>query len=126
MVNGKDIFISLGTSASPIAATKSNEIQTECDLLEVSSPYTGTWKKSIPGRKQWGFTTSWLLASVNNITDLLNVGTTYTINVYARPSTKKLTGSAILKACKVTASVGNLVQGSFQFEGVSELAQPSA
>lgn len=36
---------------------------------------------------------------------------------------KKITGSAIVTRAKVTANVGNLVQGSFQFQGTGALAE---
>lgn len=131
-LNGNNIFISLAGSTSPIACTKSNEIQAEVDLDEVSSPESGTWKSYITGRKGWSFTTNWLLAASSassgvKITDLLNIGTSYTIDIYERGSstTKKLTGTAIMKVCRVTATRGSLVQGTFQFVGHGELSVPA-
>lgn len=128
MQNGNNIFISLGTDTAPIAGTRSDEIQVECETVEISSPTTGTWKQYMAGRKSWSINTNWLIGATADVAKLLNAGTTYTINIYGRgvsSDTKHLTGSAILRTCKITATKGTLCQGSFSFIGVSELAAPS-
>lgn len=131
-INGNKIFISFAGSTTPIACTKSNEINTEADLIEVSSPVSGNWKDYIPGRKTWSVTVNFLLAASSAVSgvklaDALNIGNTYTLDIYERGSstTKKLTGTAILKVCRITATRGNLTQGTFQFVGKSELAVPA-
>ena len=126
---GNNIFISLGVNTTPIAGTRSNEIQVGVEKIEISSPTTGQWRQYIAGRKEWSVTVGWLVGSTNDLAQLLNVGTTYTLNIYGRgaeSNTKILTGSALLTSCKITASRGNLVQGSFSFVGSGALATPSA
>lgn len=124
MINGNNIFISFNQTDAPFAATKSDEIQTECDLLEKSSPYQGKWREYVKNRKGWSFTTSWLVGNVTDIHNLLTVGQEVTISVYGRDegsSTKLLTGSAICTQCKVSAQRGNICNGSFAFKGNGEL-----
>ena len=128
MVNGNNIFISLDSSATttPFAATRTNEIQSECKTIEISSPTIGDWRHFITGRKEWSFTVGWLIGAASNVTQLLNVGTSYTITICGRSgstSTALLQGSAILKTCKVTATRGNLAQGSFSFVGNGALEE---
>lgn len=121
--NGNDILIYRGTTL--IAGTRSNEITTNAETIEVSSASNGQWKTYIAGRKDWGVTVNYLVPAVTNVSDLLNVGTSYTISVRTRSGstvTSRLSGTAILKTCKITATKGNLIQGSFQFAGSGPLS----
>lgn len=127
MVNGNNIFISLDSSAAPFAATKSNEIQTDCEKIEISSPTTGDWRQYIAGRKEWSFTVNWLVGNNSGVDQLLHVGDIYNIGIYKRvgnTNTKVLQGSALLKTCKINATRGNIASGSFQFVGTSALTAP--
>lgn len=121
-LNGKDILIYLGSNV--IAGTKSNEITTACDTIEVSSPTTGVWRKYIAGRKDWDVSTSWLLAATSDLASLLNVGQTYTLYIKDSGSNTILQGDAICTQAKITATIGNLLNGSFAFKGCTELAAP--
>lgn len=122
-VNGNVILIYKGNSL--IAGTRSNEMTTEVDMIESSNSSEGVWRTFIAGRKSWQVTVNYLVPAVTNVSDLLSVGTSYTISIRTRSGstvTNRLTGSAILKTCKITATRGNLVQGSFQFIGTSALS----
>jgi hypothetical protein len=117
-MNGNNIYIMC--DGVIIAGTKSNEITSDTELLEVSGPKSGRSREYTIGRDEWGFTTSFLVLSNEHIKDLLKKGTTYDIQVVARngsSSTGLLQGKAILKNCKMTFTRGNLAQGSFQFVG---------
>lgn len=126
LLHGNDIFISIDGSTTAYALTRSNEIQSEADKTEVSSPATEDWKEYLPGRKGWSFTVAWLLASGQDVLNLLKVGTTVTVKIMSRwdSTTVLLEGQAICTMCKGTFTRGNLAQGSFQFVGNGELAPP--
>lgn len=128
MINGNNIFIALNSTAAPFAATRSNEISTDCGEIEVSSPNAGDWKQFLAGRKEWSFTVSWLVGNANAIkNNLLKTGSTLTIHIFSRTnssSTEILTGSAICTKCKITATRGNIANGSFAFRGTGALAEP--
>jgi hypothetical protein len=111
-------------SGTAIAGTTSNEIQSEADLIEISSPTSGQWKEYIEGRKSWSINVSYLVLAYNGVRELLNVGTTYTLKFRGRNSSDStgVQGTAILKSCKITATKGNLCQGSFQFVGTGALS----
>ena len=120
MANGNTLIIRRGSSV--IAGTKSNEIQCGCETIEVSSPTQGDWRTFIAGRKEWSVTVSYLVPAAANIeADILTVGQTYTLNMYDRSNWLILTGQAICTACKITATKGNLITGSFTFKGTGQL-----
>ena len=125
-INGNNIFILAGKgSATPtlIAGTRSNEIETDCDMIEISNPSSGDWKQYMAGRKAWTVQTSFLVTTVTNIRELLSVGSSYTLIFRDRNNTSgaSVTGTAILKNCKISAIRGNLVTGSFAFQGTGAL-----
>ena len=121
-MNGNDIIIKL--NGTVIAGTKSNEINTSCDTIEVASPDQGSWKDYIPARKEWNITTSFLLAQTSNVQSCLNIGTKYTLTICKNENggTTYLTGDAILTSYKITATKGNILNGSYTFQGCGELA----
>lgn len=123
--NGNDILIY--SDGTLIAGTRSNEITTNAETIEVSDASNSDWRKYIAGRKEWSVTVNFLLMSGNNVAALLAAGRTYTLNISKRVSgvsTTKLTGSAIMTTCKITATKGNIIQGSFVFKGASRLDIP--
>ena len=122
-MNGNNIIIGTmsGTTFTPIAATKSNEIQTDCETIEISSPSVGDWRTYMAGRKSWSVQVSFLVTTASNIRQLLSVGTSYTIVMRDRSNTSSVTGTAIMTTCKISATRGNLVTGSFVFKGTGAL-----
>ena len=127
MTNGNNILIYYngsvigGTSTS---AERSNELNTSCETIEVSSPTQGIWRNFIPGRKDWSLTVNWLVPAVGNITEALKTGTCYTLSFKDRSGNTLLSGDAICKQCRITSTRGNLVQGSFSFIGNGALEEP--
>lgn len=122
-MNGNNIIIGTmsGSTFTPIAATKSNEMQTDCETIEISSPSVGDWRTYMAGRKSWSVQVSFLVTAASNIRQLLNVGTSYTIVMRDRNNTSSVSGSAIMTTCKISATRGNLVTGSFVFKGTGAL-----
>ena len=120
-MNGNNIIILKGATA--IAGTKSQEIQTGCEVIEISSPTTGTWRQYLAGRKEWGISVSYLVLAASGMADLLQIGESYTIVIKDRDNTTSLSGTAILKSAKQTYTRGNLVAGAYQFVGSGELTQ---
>jgi len=132
--NGNNIIVYSGGTA--IAGTRSSEVQSGSELIEVSSPTQGAWRQYIAGRKEWNVTVGFLVLSdsalaISNktgIQDLLQVGNTFTLKIKERNAADSdgVAGTAILKTCKITMTRGNLVQGSFQFTGNGTLSAPAA
>ena len=119
--NGNNILIYVGGRL--VAGTRSDEIQTDCGLIEISSPSNGEWAAYIAGRKSWAFSQSWLLPAASDLSRLLQVGQTVTIRILGRGASTGLTGTAIVRTCKITNTLGNLANGSFAFQGTGPLTQ---
>ena len=102
-----------------IAGTKSDEIQVDCETIEIASATDQAWTHSISGRKSWNLTVGWLVLANQDVRKALLVGSSVTIKIKGRGESDSngVTGSAILKTVKITATRGNLAQGSFAFIG---------
>lgn len=123
-MTGKDIILVLSQGGTALASTaiKSQDIQTEADVIEKASSSQQSWREYIAGRKGWSVTLSYLVLTSDKILDLLKVGQTFSVTIKkVDDNTNKVTGNAILKAVKQTASVGNLAQGSWQLQGTGAL-----
>lgn len=121
-MNGNNIIVYQNGTA--IAGAKSAEISTSAGTIEVASATSGQWREFIAGRKEWSLSCGYLITANSGVRDLLTVGSSYTIKVKARDAADNtgVTGTAILTQCKITATRGNLVQGSFQFQGTGALS----
>lgn len=126
-LNGNNIFITIGegSAAVIIAGTRTNEIQVESEMIEISSPNSGKWREYIAGRSEWSFTTGFLVLANENVADLLETGTKVGVHIVGRQGTSTvelLHGEAWIKTGKMTFSRSNLAQGSFAFQGTGELS----
>lgn len=133
-LNGNIILVQL--DGQTIAGTKTTEIQVESELIEIASATQGAYREYLTGRKQWQVTVNYLLKYATYqtmftypnaaLTDALLVGNSYTLKFmnrashYDMPITLK--GTAILRTCKITATRGNLIQGTFTFVGNGALS----
>lgn len=101
-----------------IAATKSDEINVGCETIPISSPSSGDWVAIIAGRKSWSINVGFLIAGMTKVFDGIDmVGTNVILRIKYRSATVWVEGAAICTTFKVTATKGNLAQGSFAFQG---------
>ena len=116
-VLGNNIIVYMNGQA--IAGTKSDEIQVDCETIEIASATDQAWTHYISGRKSWSLTVGWLVLANTDVRKALLVGSTVTIKIKGRGDTDAngISGSAIIRTCKITATRGNLATGSFQFVG---------
>ena len=131
-VNGENILIckQSGENWVVVAAPKSDEVQVDCDVIEIAGATENVWKKHIAGRKSWSVNVSWLVSIVADIKKVLQVGDRVQLRIgektYAQGgSGQGLNGYAIVKTCKVTMTRGSLANGSFQFVGDGALSPNS-
>ena len=120
-INGNNVLIYV--DGNLVAGTRSDEVQTGCETIEIANPTSGDWRQFIVGRKEWSISQSWLLPAASDLSRLLQAGTTVTIRILGRGASKGLTGQAIVKTCKVTNTRGNISNGSFAFQGTGALTQ---
>ncbi len=120
MLKGNDIIVILNGEA--IAATKSDELQVGCESIPISSRSNGDWTDVIAGRKSWSLTTGFLIASIPKFFDGIDmVGMYVILRIKHRTGTSWYEGTALCTQFRVTATRGNLVQGSFAFQGKGPL-----
>ena len=102
-----------------IAGTKSDEIQVDSETIEIASATDQDWVHVLAGRKSWSLNVGWLVMANQDVRKVLLAGSVVTIKIKGRGESDAsgLQGSAILKTVKVTATRGNLAQGSFAFIG---------
>lgn len=127
MINGNNVFIKIIENGEEkiVAGTKVNEIQTDCETIEISGPNTGAWREQIAGRMQWSFSSGYLVTDVDRISDLLKTRMKVGIIIASRENgavRKKLYGNAIIKQCKQSFAKNKLAQGSFSFVGSGPLS----
>lgn len=121
-IKGNDLIISLNGTA--IAAAKSCDIQTGCELKEISSPSSATYRAYKAGRKTWRVTVNFLVNTTGlGVLTMKNIGTAYTLKAYIRnnPVVDSLQGTAILLETHVTGAWGSLMQGSWVFQGSGDI-----
>lgn len=119
IIHGRNIILSIDGTA--FAGAKSCDIEIECDDIETSSPTDGAWRTFIAGRKSWTARLNHLVLAI--AANAAKVGSTVTLScsVGTGVGADRLSGSAIVKQWKVTATTGNLAQGSFVFKGSGAL-----
>lgn len=121
-INGNNIFISLGSDTTPIAGTKSDEIQVGCTTIDISSPMQGEWEEHIKGRKKWSVSVNFLVLANTDVEKLIDAGKSYTLTIRTS-STGYLTGTATLEQCTMRFARFDVVQGSFNFKGNGALTK---
>lgn len=132
MVLGNRIIIK--SNGTTIAASKSNEIHTECEVIEIASLTNAQWREFITGRKQWSLNLTFLVTALKpanigtNVPDPrnpLSIGSTYTIviqqNAQGTEQAITLSGTAICRDCRITSTVGNLSNGTIILQGTGAL-----
>lgn len=119
ITHGRNILILKEDGSAVVAAARSCEISTACELIEICTPKTKKYREYTTGRTDWDITLNYLVTDAP--TDLLCEGQTIKIMVGIRGSLDSLEGDAIIQSCKITATIGNLSQGSFVLKGTGPL-----
>ena len=116
-VLGNNVIVYMNGTA--IAGTKSDELQVGSDTIPVASATDQDWEHVIAGRKKWSLSVGWLVLANADVRKVLLAGSAVTIKIKGRGESDAngVTGSAILKTCKIGAVRGNLATGSFVFVG---------
>lgn len=123
MQKGNDLIISVDGAA--LAASKSCGVDMDVDTKEIALAGAGTSKSYIAGRVSWSITTNHLVGDTDKVEDMLRrVGKVFELSVNMRSSPdaeKNMRGMAICTQCKITATRGSLIQGSFTWKGTGSL-----
>lgn len=122
-MTGRDIIVILSQDGVAVASTaiRSDEIQTQCDVIERASASNQNWKEFVEGRAEWSLTVNYLMLSAARLRDVLKVRQRFDVTLRDRTNTTQLSGTAIMTSAKQTHTVGNLCQGSFSLKGTGAL-----
>lgn len=123
-MNGKDLIIILSQNNTPLASTyiRSQDVQTDADMLEKASATQKKWKEFECGRLSWQATVNYLVMTAPQIKDLLYTGQKFDVVIKnVDDDTNTLSGTAWMKSAKQTATVGNICQGVFTLQGTGAL-----
>lgn len=122
-MNGKDLRLFVGGNV--FASSTSCEYDVQAELYEVSHPSSGVWKGHKAGMKSWKVSCTRLVLNSDNFTDASSlIGSTVALSFIRRSAAegeKYLGGNAICSRARITATVGALVKGTFEFTGDGEL-----
>lgn len=122
MKKGNDLIISANGKA--LAASKSCSLDLSADTTEVALAGSGQFKNYIAGRRSWSITTNHLVGDETQVKDMFsNVGQVFNLTWQMRGegSSDSMTGKALCTQCKITATRGNLLQGSFTWKGTGPI-----
>ena len=120
MIHGRNLLIYEGSPAVAIAACKSCSIVNKADIEEVSSPQSDEARTYKVGRISWEISASTFVLAMKDY--VLRKGQTYFLTLKDRNNSADIiTGSAICTDVQITATKGNLVQGSLSFIGLDDI-----
>lgn len=116
MIHGKDIIIL--SDGKAIAASKTCTISRKLETIEVSTPDSEQSREYIAGRETWEVSISTLVSDFVTAIEQIDRST---VTLKMMQGGRGMTGTAICTECKITATKGNLAQGSFKFQGTGPL-----
>lgn len=125
ILHGRNLLImqhTPNTTDTPVVAcAKSCEVNTSCDIIEISSTTNNIWREYVSGRKDWSVTLSYIVTADDFAPSMLRIGEKVTLRFTERGTGAVLQGDALIKNAKAVATKGSLATGSFSFQGTGEL-----
>lgn len=121
-VIGQNLFIKV--NGYMMAGARVSDFQSSCETISKSTPLTSNYKEFVVGRRTWKMTVNYLLLAEANVRTVLNLGTVFELVLVGRNSTDSqgVSGRGIMTECKITSTLGNIVQGTFVFTGTGPLS----
>lgn len=120
-VRGNNIVILVqnGQAWNAIAATKSDKINVNGEMIEISDASDAKWRHFIMGKQTWALNVGWLFTEIADLRKVLLVGTR--VKLHIGPSTwsasSGLEGYAWVQQCECGATIDNLATGAFVLQG---------
>ena len=120
MIHGRNLLIY--ANGAVVAAARTCRISMDVDIVEVSNP-SGRSKSYLAGREGWTVSATQLVTNVHSRFE--NVGKPLRLSFVVRSggamTDDRMTGQAFITRSEVTATVGSLTSGNFQFQGTGPL-----
>lgn len=107
--------------AALIALSTNCEVNVSADTIETAGATDGKFRSFVGGRIEWSVTISAFISAIGTGIDMM--GQTYEISFYDTENSVAYTGYAVCTEYKVSATVHDVVKGSFGFQGTGVLEQ---
>ena len=120
-VNGNNIVIMVqnGQNWEAIAATKSDRIQVNGEMIEINDPDSGQWRKFLMGKLSWALSIGWLVTQAADLRKVLLVGSRVKVRIGQSTfsASTGLEGYAYIQQCECGATINSLATGAFVLQG---------
>lgn len=123
MIHGEDLIIAIG--GTPLAASKSCNVNKSQSFIEVASPTSSAWESFIPTKRGWKISSDCLMGTMDAYKTLdaaWKAGTALTIRFYDTEFNENETGTAYIENLDLTATKGNLAKMSVSLKGSGPLS----
>ena len=120
IIHGGNVLVLNGSGTAVVAGATNCDIDMQCEGIDVAGPLSGEYREVLAGRKGWTVTVNYLVT--DDLSSIRANGTTVTLRIQVRGASGYMQGSALVSECRVTATKGNLCQGSFVFTGSGALS----
>lgn len=108
-----------GQNWEAIAATKSDRIQVNGEMIEINDPDSGQWRKSLMGKLSWALSIGWLVTQAADLRKVLLVGSRVKVRIGQSTfsASTGLEGYAYIQQCECGATINSLATGAFVLQG---------
>lgn len=123
MIHGEDLILAL--NGTPLAASKSCNIDKSQSFISVASPTDGQWEASVPQKRSWSLSSDCLLATMdayNTLNAAWKAGTALTVRFFDTEYNENETGTVYIEKLSLLASKGNLAKMSVSLKGSGPLS----
>ena len=117
--HGRNLIIKVNGEA--VAGARSCTISTDAETIEKASATNAKAREYLPGRTGWQVSCSHLVVDSQYISLPLSVGMVVDVQLVHKDTGIGLKGTAIIKKCDMTMTLGNLAQGSLNLLGTGAL-----
>ena len=108
-----------GQNWEAIAATKSDRIQVNGEMIEINDPDSGQWRKFLMGKLSWALSIGWLVTQAADLRKVLLVGSRVKVRIGQSTvsASTGLEGYAYIQQCECGATINSLATGAFVLQG---------
>lgn len=113
------ILVQNGQNWEAIAATKSDRIQVNGEMIEINDPDSGQWRKFLMGKLSWALNIGWLVTQAADLRKVLLVGSRVKVRIGQSTfsASTGLEGYAYIQQCECGATINSLATGAFVLQG---------
>ena len=123
MIHGEDLILAL--NGTPLAASKSCDIDKSQSFIDVSDPTDGRWEACVPQKLAWSLSSECLLGTMNAYKTLnaaWKAGTALTVRFFDTEYDENETGTVYIEKLSLSASKGNIARMSVSLKGSGPLS----